>query len=118
MKPRPLIDIAILAAGIVLAVVIYASRGQEKPAPAVAAAPAPVVTRAPDAAPRITQPPLIAVPALPPPPRRAQRPAARKPPAASSSPPARPARKPKTPKTRRSPLKQEPLGPKLLAPPD
>jgi hypothetical protein len=114
MKPRPLIDIAILAAGIALAVVIYASRGEEKPAPAVAAAPAPVVTRAPDAAPRITQPPLLSVPALPPRPHRAKRPAARTP---AASPPARPARKRK-PKTRRSPLKQDPLGPKLLAPPD
>ncbi|MEA2127299.1 MAG: hypothetical protein QOJ85_190 [Solirubrobacteraceae bacterium] len=118
MKARPLIDIAILAAGILLAVVIYASRSQEKPVAAVAAGPAPAVTRAPDAAPRITQPPLVAVPALPPPPHRAKRPAARRPSAASPSPPARPARKPKTPKTRRSPLKQEPLAPKLLAPPD
>jgi hypothetical protein len=117
MKPRPLIDIAILAFGIALAAVIYTSRGQEKPAPAVAAAPAPAVTRAPDPAPRITQPPLVDVPALPPRPHHRKRPAARTP-APAASPPASPGRKPKQPKTRRSPLKQEPLGPKLLAPPD
>jgi hypothetical protein len=115
MKPRPLIDIAILAFGIALAAVIYTSRGQEKPAPAVAAAPAPAVTRAPDPAPRITQPPLVDVPALPPRPHRRKRATARTP---ASPPSASPGSKPKQPKTRRSPLKQEPLGPKLLAPPD
>jgi hypothetical protein len=109
MKPRPLIDIAILAAGIVLAAVIYASGGEAKQAPAVAAAPAPVVIRTPDAAPRITQPPLVAVPALPARPRRAKRPAARKPAA-----PARRAHKPK----RRSQLKPAPLEPPLQAPPE
>jgi hypothetical protein len=116
MTPRPLIPLAILAAGLALAAAIY-TRGGDEQAPA-AVAPAPVAIGAPGAAPRIAQPPLVSIPALPPRPRRAKHAAAPRAPRAPASARGR-RKKPKpAPATRRSRLKQAPLEPSLVAPPD
>jgi hypothetical protein len=113
MKLRPLIHLPILAIGIVLAVALYTRDGEEH-APARAATPAPVAARAPDAAPRITQPPLVSVPALPERPHRARKRPSESPAAAPAR--RKPARKKATPQ--RSRLKPAPLEPTLVAPPE
>jgi hypothetical protein len=113
MTLRPIILASIVALGVVLAVVVY-TRGGDKQPPAAAAGPAPAAIDAPEPATRITQPPLVAIPALPnrPQPRpRPRRPApAATPPPAPPQPAARSTPKPRPkPSTRRGTLKQAPL---------
>jgi fused signal recognition particle receptor len=116
MTQRPLILASIVAVGVLLAVVVY-TRGGDKPS-AAAAGPAPAAIDAPEPATRITQPPLVVIPALPdrpqPQPRprpRPSRPApAATPPPAPPQPAARSTPKPRPkPSTRRGTLKQAPL---------
>jgi hypothetical protein len=114
MTQRPLILASIVAVGILLAVVVY-TRGGDKPS-AAAAGPAPAAIDAPEPATRITQPPLVAIPALPQRPQARPRPRPRRPAPAATPPPAPPqpaARstpKPRPkPSTRRGTLKQAPL---------
>jgi hypothetical protein len=128
VKLNPLIYVAIVGTGLVLAVGVFVSRGGEQ----VSVGAVPVAASSPPAAPEISEPPLVAVPALP---ARSQH--TSKPPAATPTPtptprvprpprqtpappppppPAAPTRKRKA-APQRGRLKQAPLKPPLTAPP-
>ena len=126
MKLHPLIYVAILGTGLLLAVVIYVARGGEQ-ASSGAGGPVPVAASDPPDAPAISEPPLVAVPDLPARPRRSPTPPTPKPtptrvaPPPAAAPPAAvpepaPQRKRK-PRPQRGRLKQAPLQPPLVAPP-
>jgi hypothetical protein len=118
MTPRLLLHLGILAAGIVLAVGIYAVGGDDSPA-APPARPGPEAIGAPGAATRIAQPGLVSVPALPARPRPAKRAAPRRSSRTPSA--ARRTRRPRPePKARLQPSRPKPvpLEPPLLAPPE
>jgi hypothetical protein len=123
MKRRPLIELGILAAGIVVAGIVYAGGGDDPPAPS-AASPPPEVIGAPAAAPRIAQPALVPIPALPRRPHRTARSAPpRSPSAVRGARPRSASPKPSQDRALQAPLhrsrpKPVPLEPPLLAPPE